>query len=128
MLRIRLQKLGSLLGLLAILLSTLAPTVSQTLAAHHRLGEALSTYCTVEPTSASTGTPGNGDRSHSLAQHWQACAYCGLLAHVPMLAGAAVPFAVAVAVARAGAAKVQHEVRAPVVHTAAQPRAPPAFS
>jgi hypothetical protein len=40
MLRLRLQKIGSLLGLLAILMSTLAPTVSQALAAHDRLGQA----------------------------------------------------------------------------------------
>jgi len=125
MLRIRLQKLGSLLGLLAILLSTLAPTVSQTLAAHHRLGEALATYCTVDPAAASSSRD-NGD--HSLAQHWQACPYCSLLAHVPVLPGASVPFAVTLAVARAGGAPVAHDVRALVAHTAAQPRAPPAFS
>jgi hypothetical protein len=124
MLRLRLQKLGSLLGLLAILLSTLAPTVSQTLAAHHRLGDALATYCTAEAAAGATQDAG----PHAPAQHWQACAYCGLLAHVPMLAGAAVPFAVAVAIARAGEAPVKHVVRAPVVHTVAQPRAPPAFS
>jgi hypothetical protein len=124
MLRIRLQKLGSLLGLLAILLGTLAPTVSQTLAAHHRLGDALATYCTAEATSTATQDSGH----HAPAQHWQACAYCGLLAHVPVLPGAAVPLAVAVAVTRATVAPTRVEVRALTVHTAAQPRAPPVFS
>jgi hypothetical protein len=41
MFRRRLQKIGSLLGLLAILMSTLAPTVSQALAAHDRVELAL---------------------------------------------------------------------------------------
>jgi len=39
MYRVRLQRLGSLLGLLAILMVTLAPTVSQVLASQHRLGD-----------------------------------------------------------------------------------------
>jgi hypothetical protein len=123
MLRLRLQKLGSLLGLLAILLSTLAPTVSQTLAAHHRLGDALSTYCTAE---AAGATQDAGQ--HAPAQHGQACAYCGLLAHVPVLPGVSVLFAVSLAVARATVAPSRPEVRAPASHTTAQPRAPPAFS
>lgn len=124
MLRIRLQKLGSLLGLLAILLSTLAPTVSQTLAAHHRLGNALATYCTAE--AGAGATQDNGQ--HAPAQHWQACPYCGLLAHVPVLPGVSVPFAVSLAVARATVAPSKPEVRALATHTTAQPRAPPAFS
>jgi hypothetical protein len=123
--RIRLQKIGSLLGLLAILLSTLAPTVSQTLAAHQRLSVALATYCTVDPAAASSSRD-NGD--HSIAQHWQACPYCSLLAHVPVLPGASVPFAVTLAVARTSGTPVRHEIRVLVAHTAAQPRAPPAFS
>ncbi|WP_322012843.1 DUF2946 domain-containing protein [Paraburkholderia sp. J12] len=125
MARIRLLKLGSLLGLLAILMSTLAPTVSQTLAAHHRLGNALATYCTVEPGAANPAQDGG---NHSLAQHWQACPYCSLLAHVPVLPGATLSFAVALAVTRASAAPVRHAVRALVAHTAAQPRAPPSLS
>jgi hypothetical protein len=124
MLRLRLQKLGSLLGLLAILLSTLAPTVSQTLAAHHRLGDALATYCTAEAAAGATQDAG----PHAPAQHWQACAYCGLLAHVPVLPGVSVLFAVSLAVARATVAPSRPEVRAPASHTTAQPRAPPAFS
>jgi hypothetical protein len=125
--RFRLEKLASLLGLLAILMSTLAPTVSQTLAAHNRLGAALATYCSVDQAATAAG-PSQGTQNHSLGQHWQACAYCGLLAHVPVLPGASVQFGVMLALARAIAAPVRHEVRAIVAYTAAQPRAPPAFS
>ena len=123
--RIRLQKLASLLGLLAILMSTLAPAVSQTLAAHHRLGNALATFCTV---GQAPDAPSQDGGDHAPAQHWQACAYCGLLAHVPVLPGAAVQFAVTLAVTRVSAAILRCDVRTPFAHTAALPRAPPAFS
>lgn len=126
--RIRLLKLGSLLGLIAILMSTLAPTVSQTLAAHNRLGAALATYCTVEPDAAVAGASSQDNGNHSLAQHWQACPYCGLLAHAPVLPGASISFAVVIAVARASVAPVLRAIGARFAYTAAQPRAPPAFS
>jgi hypothetical protein len=83
MLRLRLQKIGSLLGLLAILMSTLAPTISQALAAHDRLGQALATYCSADP--ANSQAAHDSKSPNSSAFHWQACAYCGMLAHVPVL-------------------------------------------
>lgn len=119
------RKIGSLLGLLAILMSVLAPTISQTMAAHQRLGHALATVCTVEP---AADAPSHDTPDHSLAQHWQACAYCSLLAHVPVLPGTTSQFAVALTVTRVGAAPSVREVRALTIHTAAQPRAPPVFS
>jgi len=126
MLRLRLQKIGSWLGLLAILMSTLAPTVSQALAAHDRLGDALSTYCSAEPDSSPL--PDDGKSSPSHAFHWQACAYCGLLAHVPVLPGTAAVFAAAFSVARAPVVATRDTVHVPVFYSAAQPRAPPVFS
>jgi hypothetical protein len=128
--RTHLRKIGSLLGLLAILMSVLAPTISQTVAAHHRLGNALTTFCTMDPASMkpASNAPAQDTPDHSLAQHWQACAYCNLLAHVPVLPGTVTHFAVALTLARVSAAPLVHEVRALVVHTAAQPRAPPVFS
>lgn len=132
--RTHLRKLGSLLGLLAILMSVLAPTISQTLAAQHRSGDMQGMhgmhnmhgmFCMAE---AASGAPAHDTQDHSLAQHLQACAYCSLLAHVPVLPGAAIQFAVAVALTRVIAAAPVREVRALVVHTAALPRAPPAFS
>lgn len=126
MLRLRLQKIGSWLGLLAILMSTLAPTVSQALAAHDRLGDALATYCSADP--ANSPSAQDSKSSHSPAFHWQACAYCGMLAHVPVLPGTATTFAALISVARAPGAAARHDRYVPLFYTAAQPRAPPVLS
>jgi Protein of unknown function (DUF2946) len=126
MLRLRLQKIGSWLGLLAILMSTLAPTVSQALAAHDRLGDALATYCSADPEASPLAH--DGKSPHSPAFHWQACAYCGMLAHVPVLPGTATVFAAAISVARAPIAAARNDLHVPLVYTAAQPRAPPVLS
>jgi hypothetical protein len=126
MLSVRLRKIGSLLGLLAILMSTLAPTISQALTRQQQLDHALATYCTV--LAAADASAPHGDPSHSSALHWQACPYCGLMTHLPALPGGAAPLAVAQSVAPAPIATASPEVRAPRAHTAAQPRAPPAFS
>nr|WP_233872197.1 DUF2946 domain-containing protein [Paraburkholderia adhaesiva] len=114
-----------MLGLLAILMSVLAPTISQTLVTQYRHGHAHTAFCIAEAASA---VPTRDTPNHSLAQHWQACAYCSLLAHVPVLPAAAAKFAVALAIACVSAAPAVSEVHTLVVHTAAQPRAPPAFS
>jgi hypothetical protein len=114
MLRLRLQKIGSLLGLLAILMTTLAPAISQVLAADDRLGQALATYCSAD-LDAGPVLP-DGRSSHSPAFHWQACAYCGMFAHLPVLPGVATVFVASVA------------IYFPPFYTAAQPRAPPVFS
>ncbi|TKC83194.1 DUF2946 domain-containing protein [Trinickia terrae] len=127
MFRRRLQKIGSLLGLLAILMSTLAPTVSQALAARDRVDIALEAYCTAQPSSAESRDNGQASGPHALL-HWQACAYCGLLAHVPVLPGVYASFAAASMAARAPVFAQRSEVRAASFFTAAQPRAPPAVS
>ena len=126
MYRARLHRLGCLLGLLAILLVTLAPVVSQVLASQHRLSDALATYCSAED----EAVPSSNDRkpTHGVLPHWQACAYCSLVGHIPTLpgspAGLAAPLpATTMPVTVAGIA-----VRADVIYTVAQPRAPPVFS
>jgi hypothetical protein len=126
MFRLRLQKIGSLLGLLAILMSTFAPTVSQALAAHDRLGEALATYCSADP--ANSQLAHDSKSSHSPAYHWQACAYCGMLAHVPVLPGTATAFVAELSVARAPVAVTRDAAYIPLFYSAAQPRAPPVLS
>jgi hypothetical protein len=126
--RTHLRKIGSLLGLLAILMSVLAPTISQTLAAQHGpddIQDIQGMFCMAGPAS---GAPTHDTQDHSLAQHMQACAYCSLLAHVPVLPAAAIQFAVALALTHVSAAPPVREVRALVSYTAALPRAPPAFS
>lgn len=126
MYRDRFCRLGSLLGLLAILMATLAPAVSQVLASHHRLGDALTTYCSAE---ADVAAPAHdGKPAHSAAGHWQVCPYCSLIAHVPALPGSPVA---PMQPQRPGPVLIAFEpaaVRAVIVHTAAQPRAPPVFS
>jgi hypothetical protein len=126
MLRVHLQKLGSLLGLLAILMSTLAPTVSQVLVSDHLLGDALTTYCS--ESSGADASMHDGKPAHSDALHWQACAYCGLLAHVPTLPSVAIAFASLLLIVRAPLPDAPAGVPARFAHTAAQPRAPPVFS
>jgi hypothetical protein len=124
MYRVRFPRLGSLLGLLAILMVTLAPTVSQVLASHHRLSDALETYC-----SADVATPvQDGKPAHHAGAHWQVCPYCSLIAHVPTLPGTPVALAALLAQRYVPVAVAPAEVRGQFVHTAAQPRAPPVFS
>jgi hypothetical protein len=124
--RLRLQKIGSLLGLLAILMSTLAPTVSQALSAYDRLDQALATYCSADPDNSPLAH--DGKSSHSSAFQWQACAYCGMLAHVPVLPGTAKVFVAALSVARVPVVTTHDAAYVPLLYTAAQPRAPPVLS
>jgi hypothetical protein len=126
MLRLRLQKIGSWLGLLAILMSTLAPTVSQALAAHDRLGQALATYCSADPDDSPVAH--DGKSSHSSGFHWQACAYCDMLAHWPVLPGMATVFGATLSVAPAPVVATREAVHIPLFYSAAQPRAPPVLS
>ncbi|WP_371881504.1 DUF2946 domain-containing protein [Caballeronia sp. S22] len=120
------RKIGCLLGLLAILMSTLAPTVSHALAAS-RDGTALSgALCSAQST---PGDPlGSRDVSHSLASHWQACGYCNLLAHMPALPSVQPTFAVTVWAIQHRVATRFESVRRVLPFTAAQPRAPPVSS
>jgi len=126
MYRVRLQRLGSLLGLLAILMLSLAPTVSQVLASHHRLGDALATYCSAE--GEVTAAAHDGHPAHSAKAHWQACPYCSLIAHVPVLPGSPMLLALPLSAGPMRVAVASAVVRAAFVHTVAQSRAPPVFS
>lgn len=122
MLRRHLQKIGSILGLLAILMTTLAPTVSQAFSAHDRLDAALSDLCSAQ---GSFSTDGDAGASHSQTLHWEVCGYCGMLAHFPVVPP--VPVAFATQAAFAHAAVVHARVYGPSVTPvcAAPPRAPP---
>jgi hypothetical protein len=126
MYRVRLQRLGSLLGLLAILMLTLAPTVSQVLASHHRLGDALATYCSAE--GEVTSATHDSNPSHSATGHGQVCPYCSLLAHATALPGSGIVLAAPLVAVPIVVAFASTLVRAMLVHTKAQPRAPPVFS
>jgi len=105
---------------------TLAPTVSQVLASHHRLGDGLATYCSADGEITSAAHEGNA--SHSAKAHWQACPYCGLIAHVPVLPTTPLVFGVPLRADPMTVAVASAVVRAVLVHTMAQSRAPPVFS
>jgi len=122
--RLRLRKIGSLLALLAVLMSVLAPAISQTLAQKQRLGDALVTVCSVDRAPVA---PSKRPADHSLA-HWQACPYCGLLAHTPVLPGIAVQLAAGGSAAPVPTPFVGPAAPTVAAHTVAQPRAPPVFS
>lgn len=120
------RKIGSLLGLLAILMATLAPTVSQTLAAtradHSIMGELCSAYSTQHRAADSQSHSG------STMSDGQACGYCGLLAHMPVIPGVPATFAVTVRAIQHPVATRFESVRLVEPLTPAQPRAPPVLS
>ncbi|WP_438499054.1 DUF2946 family protein, partial [Listeria monocytogenes] len=80
MLSRRLRKIGSLIGMLAILMTALAPTISQALTTQARVDALLAGYCSSAP---AAGTPSADAATKSLQAHLQACGYCSLLAHTP---------------------------------------------
>jgi hypothetical protein len=127
MLRLRLQRLGSLLGLIAILMSTLAPTISQALAAREQLDSELHVYCTVAGTANGAATDTTHPSSHP-ALHLDACAYCGLAAHLAGLPPAGPLPAPAMALTQALPVNPQTEAPALARYRTAQPRAPPTLS
>jgi hypothetical protein len=124
------RKFGSLIGLLAILMTALAPAVSQALASGTQSATILSAFCSARSEILHTPQANTDDplRSpHSAAGHWDACGYCNLAAHSP----AAPPCA---------GAYQAHVTSAPLPDNtptqpfppyaqvfAAQPRAPPVF-
>jgi hypothetical protein len=76
------QKIGSLLGLFTILLVVFAPLVSQTLRANDPAALALSSLCIASESPFEHQGPDH-QPAHGLDD--QACAYCGLALHVPIL-------------------------------------------
>ena len=111
------------LGIAAMWLAIVAPVISQTLAARDAATDPQAILCTVD-----VSAPDAHAGHHDAANHFDACSYCGLLAHhVPLLA-----------VALPGVARIERSARvayAPAlaaVHAksfnAARPRAPPVVS
>ncbi|WP_179405523.1 DUF2946 domain-containing protein [Burkholderia guangdongensis] len=142
MLSRRRLKIGAFLGIFAILLSVVAPTISQTLRsasteatlhalhahhehhahhAHHMHPAAQA----VRPAIAGFAAHHHGSDS---SPGCDACPYCGLIAHTPALPGAAVAFGIAAQPAGFAAPVMAAAFRPYTVLTLAQPRAPPASS
>lgn len=120
------RKLGSLLGLFAILMATLAPTVSQGIAAARDPSGYLEALCSTQATPVSKEAQKSD--SQSMASHMQACGYCSLLAHMPLMPSVAPAFAVIVWSIQHRVATRFQSVRRIAAFTAAQPRAPPVQS
>ncbi|MGF6777347.1 DUF2946 domain-containing protein [Paraburkholderia sp. GAS334] len=127
MLRPGLQKIGSILGLLAILMVTLAPTISQAIAAEERVDALLSLNCSAQP-EATTHDAGDTSSSHTTMSHLQACGYCNLFAHAPVLPTALTTFEARVWIIQHRATTRFESLRRVLPLTSAQPRAPPLSS
>jgi hypothetical protein len=124
------RKFASLIGLLAILMTTLAPAVSQALAlsarTNARTNAILSAHCSAIP-AFETRVEDQQPSHHAMAGHWDACGYCNFAAHSP----AAPPSVNALSahlVATTFAVNAPAQSAAPHAPLfAAQPRAPPFF-
>ncbi|HTR05857.1 MAG TPA: DUF2946 domain-containing protein [Paraburkholderia sp.] len=124
--RLGLQKIGSLLGLLAILMVALAPTISQTLAATRHGHAMMDGHCSMP--SMPHEAPGSQSHTGSTMSDGQACGYCGLLAHIPVIPGVPATFAAIVRASLHPVATRFESVRFVGPLTPAQPRAPPVLS
>jgi hypothetical protein len=117
------HRLGSWIGLLAILMATLAPTISHLLAAN-RLPDVL---CSVRAANDDGGS-GHESPQHSITGLSDDCGYCNLLAHIPVVPAIEAPFvAIAWAIEHRKATRIK-SVRRLEPLTASQPRAPPVLS
>ncbi|WP_080970938.1 DUF2946 domain-containing protein [Burkholderia cepacia] len=130
------QKIGALLGIFAILLSVVAPTISQTLrgasaeGAHHSLHAHHAHHVHPAAEVAHLAEVGSAAHHHG-SDSWpgcDACPYCSLIAHTPTLPGAVVAFGIPAQPARLAASAVVAAFRPYTVLTLAKPRAPPVLS
>ncbi|KAA1012030.1 DUF2946 domain-containing protein [Paraburkholderia panacisoli] len=129
------RKIGSWLGLFAILMATLAPTISHTLAAravHDAMSEEHCSMASMDGMSSmpdeAAQTPAAPDDStgkHAQMSDGDACGYCSLLAHLPAVPSVEALFLVAVWTREHTVAARFESVRRVEPLTFAQPRAPP---
>jgi hypothetical protein len=129
MLRLRLQKLGSILGLLAILMTTFAPAISQALAANERVDALLGAYCSVHNADGFTqAAQGDHSKSSPSLPHLDACGFCHFFSHAPAVHSANAMLASAFSVGNTqGPSLHQPAPRSPTLFSA-QPRAPPSLA
>ena len=123
MLRLRLQKLGSILGLLAILMTALAPAVSQALASRERIDALLHSYCSADNPSGDLQE--DHARSAPTHAHLHACGYCHFFSHAPAVQSANASFAPVVWIERAPRLLAPALQPARPILSSALPRAPP---
>ncbi|QCP51985.1 DUF2946 domain-containing protein [Trinickia violacea] len=124
------QKIGAWLGMLAILLSVVAPTVSQVLRGaygnvEHHAHHLHHHHQAVEVALDAHAGHHHGSDSSPLCD---ACPYCGLIAHSPALPSVAVASSVAPLRPSFPPPLVTAAFRPYTVLSPAQPRAPPDWS
>jgi hypothetical protein len=142
------RKIGSWLGLFAILMATLAPTISHTLAARSDESAMSAEHCdmpsmasmgsmdsmqddTPDATSVTSSAPdpaGDKHTDHTAMSDGDACGYCSLLAHMPAVPSVEALFVVTVRAVQHTVATRFESVRRVEPLTFAQPRAPPSAS
>jgi Protein of unknown function (DUF2946) len=125
------RQLGSIIGLLAILMTAFAPAVSQAIDASSQAGTVPAAYCSAASRdginarfNADPLARRDGAGTHD---HWDACGYCNFVAHspaAPSSPNAKQPVS-APQTPRYSGSFESIPPYAPVV--AAQPRAPPSF-
>ncbi|MCP2084299.1 UNVERIFIED_ORG: hypothetical protein J2Y81_000316 [Paraburkholderia sediminicola] len=139
------RKIGSWLGLFAILMATLAPTISHSLAARNG-GEAgvggehcsMPSMASMPDMGAMSSMPsmsfmhdqasdnsGSTHAQHAAMSDGDACGYCSLLAHMPAVPSVEALFFVTVRAVQHTVATRFERVRRVEPLTFAQPRAPP---
>jgi hypothetical protein len=117
--------MGSVMGLLAILMIAFAPTVSRIIATHT---DATDHAMPCDMPSMHHDMPASSDSSHSARLDADACAYCSLLAHMPVLGSPPVVFALVVKVITARVAVRFDSVMLLKPTEPGLPRAPPSLS
>ncbi|WP_244813515.1 DUF2946 domain-containing protein [Caballeronia sp. Lep1P3] len=125
------------LGIAAMWLAIVAPVVSQSIAARNAALDPQAALCTVDTLAgvlseadehASHSDADEHRAHHDAAGHFDACSYCGLLAHhLPVASGAAQSVAYIERVVRV-VSVAQTRVVSTKSFNAASPRAPPVFS
>jgi hypothetical protein len=104
-------------------MATLAPTVSQALAASHGENAMRGMHCSMP--SMQDDAPDNTSDTHSLTSHWEAGEYCSLLAHMPAVPSVQASLDITVRAIQHRAATRFESVRRVEPLTSAQPRARP---
>ena len=120
------QRCIAWMAVLAILLLSVVPTVSQIVlrhAPHVHASMTAAEHARHMGHASATGTDQNRDRDDDC---WQKCGYCDFLAHTPALATIAFVPALTGAVTPIPLARESAEPRYPKLIRVAQPRGPPA--
>ncbi|SAK80701.1 MFS transporter [Caballeronia hypogeia] len=118
------QRTGSLLALLAMLLITFAPAVSQLIAANAHADELNVALCSAHAT-ASQAPASHHEPDAAAHFNDSACGYCHFFAHAPAVSDARAPAALAVPARHVLAVAPVRNERPDAPFTTAQSRAPP---